>query len=207
MLLLDEPTSALDETTEAEVMLAVDSARVRRTTLIVAHRRATIERADIVVSLSEGKPRSPALARRTNPLVWRAQPRREAALDVTLDNQRLDLSQALDDISAQLTSAVRPYQRTVSGRGRATVNDVAELIGLKKRGGRTELGTVAPRAQEQQRRARVARPGNGAEGAPGLGGSGLGRDQARGREHPRDGAPPARRGRRGAGVQPHPPGM
>jgi hypothetical protein len=50
-----------------------------------------------------------------------------------LDHQRLEFSQAIDDLSAQLTSAVRPYQRTVSGRGRAAVNDVAELLGLKKR--------------------------------------------------------------------------
>jgi ABC-type multidrug transport system fused ATPase/permease subunit len=55
VLLLDEPTSALDDSTESEVMLAIDAARAGRTTVIVAHRRATIERADIVLTLSDGR--------------------------------------------------------------------------------------------------------------------------------------------------------
>ena len=55
ILLLDEATSALDAATERRVQAALDAAAAGRTTLVVAHRLATIRRADAIVVLDEGR--------------------------------------------------------------------------------------------------------------------------------------------------------
>jgi ATP-binding cassette subfamily B protein len=55
ILLLDDPTTAVDARTEAEVLEAIDAARSGRTTLIVANRLATLQRADRVLVLSDGR--------------------------------------------------------------------------------------------------------------------------------------------------------
>jgi ABC-type multidrug transport system fused ATPase/permease subunit len=55
ILLLDEPTSALDAATEALVMDAVDRLLVGRTALVVAHRLATVRRADVVLVVEGGR--------------------------------------------------------------------------------------------------------------------------------------------------------
>ena len=54
ILLLDEATSALDSQTEREVQQALDATMIGRTTLVVAHRLSTIERADRIVVLEHG---------------------------------------------------------------------------------------------------------------------------------------------------------
>lgn len=51
ILILDEATSALDSATEAQIHEALERLTANRTTLVVAHRASTIERADAVVSL------------------------------------------------------------------------------------------------------------------------------------------------------------
>ena len=55
VLLLDEATSALDSQTEREVQLALERTMAGRTTLVVAHRLSTIERADRIVVLEAGR--------------------------------------------------------------------------------------------------------------------------------------------------------
>lgn len=56
VLVLDEATSALDEATEAAVIDALDDLRAQgRTIVIIAHRRSTIARSDIVVKLDKGR--------------------------------------------------------------------------------------------------------------------------------------------------------
>jgi len=55
ILLLDEATSALDATTERRVQVALDAAAAGRTTLVVAHRLATVRRADAIVVLDAGR--------------------------------------------------------------------------------------------------------------------------------------------------------
>jgi ATP-binding cassette subfamily B protein len=55
VLLLDEATSALDAESEHAVQRAVSALAERRTTLIVAHRLATVRRADRIVVLEEGR--------------------------------------------------------------------------------------------------------------------------------------------------------
>jgi ATP-binding cassette subfamily B protein len=55
VLLLDEATSALDAESERAVQLAVDGLSQGRTTLIVAHRLATVKKADRIVVLEAGK--------------------------------------------------------------------------------------------------------------------------------------------------------
>ncbi|SFE93292.1 ATP-binding cassette, subfamily B [Sulfitobacter brevis] len=55
ILLLDEATSALDAQSEREVQAAVDKLSADRTTLIVAHRLATVKKADRIVVLDAGK--------------------------------------------------------------------------------------------------------------------------------------------------------
>ncbi len=55
ILLLDEATSALDAESERLVQQAVDELSKDRTTLIVAHRLATVKKADRIVVFDEGR--------------------------------------------------------------------------------------------------------------------------------------------------------
>ena len=55
LLLLDEATSALDKENEALVQEALDRVSVNQTTIIIAHRLCTIEKADNIIVLKEGK--------------------------------------------------------------------------------------------------------------------------------------------------------
>ena len=55
LLLLDEATSALDAESERLVQDALDSAMRNRTTLVVAHRLATVQKADRIVVLDHGR--------------------------------------------------------------------------------------------------------------------------------------------------------
>jgi ATP-binding cassette subfamily B protein len=55
ILLLDEATSALDAESEHAVQVAVDELAKTRTTLIVAHRLATVKKADRIIVFEGGK--------------------------------------------------------------------------------------------------------------------------------------------------------
>ncbi|MFC3182622.1 ABC transporter transmembrane domain-containing protein [Cypionkella sinensis] len=55
VLLLDEATSALDAESERAVQAAVDHLAKGRTTIVVAHRLATVKRADRIVVLDQGR--------------------------------------------------------------------------------------------------------------------------------------------------------
>ncbi|CAA3012460.1 ABC transporter B family member 19-like [Olea europaea subsp. europaea] len=54
ILLLDETTSALDPESESVVQKAIDKISVGRTTIIIAHRLATVRNADTIVVLDRG---------------------------------------------------------------------------------------------------------------------------------------------------------
>lgn len=55
VLLLDEATSALDAESERLVQSAVETLAIGRTTLVVAHRLATVKRADRIVVFDQGR--------------------------------------------------------------------------------------------------------------------------------------------------------
>ena len=55
VLLLDEATSALDAESERLVQAAVDELAESRTTIIVAHRLATVKKADRIIVMEEGR--------------------------------------------------------------------------------------------------------------------------------------------------------
>jgi subfamily B ATP-binding cassette protein MsbA len=55
ILILDEATSALDAESEGIVQRALENLMRNRTTLIIAHRLATVRNADIIVVLEDGR--------------------------------------------------------------------------------------------------------------------------------------------------------
>ena len=55
VLILDEATSALDNESESLIQTALDASRAGRTTFVVAHRLSTIESADTVLVMDEGR--------------------------------------------------------------------------------------------------------------------------------------------------------
>ena len=55
ILLLDEATSALDADSEYHVQAALDELMQQRTTLIIAHRLATVVHADMIVVMEQGR--------------------------------------------------------------------------------------------------------------------------------------------------------
>ena len=55
LLLLDEATSALDAEAEAAVQLGLKQAMAGRTVLVIAHRLATVQEADQIVVLEQGR--------------------------------------------------------------------------------------------------------------------------------------------------------
>ena len=55
ILIMDEATSSVDAETEALIQEALDRLTLRRTTLVIAHRLATVRRADRIVVLRNGQ--------------------------------------------------------------------------------------------------------------------------------------------------------
>ena len=55
ILLLDEATASLDNESEAMVQDALERLMQERTTLVVAHRLTTVERADLILVLNDGR--------------------------------------------------------------------------------------------------------------------------------------------------------
>jgi len=55
ILILDEATSALDSESERAIQDALDELMQDRTTFVIAHRLTTIENADVIVVMHEGK--------------------------------------------------------------------------------------------------------------------------------------------------------
>lgn len=55
ILILDEATSALDNESERLVQTALDKLMKNRTTIVIAHRLSTVEKADLIVVMNEGR--------------------------------------------------------------------------------------------------------------------------------------------------------
>ncbi|WP_345250417.1 ABC transporter transmembrane domain-containing protein [Pigmentiphaga soli] len=70
ILLLDEATSALDAASERLVQQALDNASHNRSTLVIAHRLATVQQADRIVVLEQGR----IVAQGTHPQLLQSSP-------------------------------------------------------------------------------------------------------------------------------------
>ena len=55
ILILDEATSALDSATEKQVQAAIDEMQKNRTTIVIAHRLSTVQKADRIIVLRRGE--------------------------------------------------------------------------------------------------------------------------------------------------------
>lgn len=55
ILVLDEATSALDLETERQLMKQLDARRKGKTTIIIAHRLSTVENADLILAVEDGR--------------------------------------------------------------------------------------------------------------------------------------------------------
>ena len=55
VLILDEATSALDNESEYHIQRALDNIMANRTTIVIAHRLSTVERADSIVVMDRGQ--------------------------------------------------------------------------------------------------------------------------------------------------------
>tara|TARA_R110002110_G_scaffold66978_1_gene183139 strand:+ start:240067 stop:241914 length:1848 start_codon:yes stop_codon:yes gene_type:complete len=55
VLILDEATSALDNESEHRIQRALETLMVNRTTIVIAHRLSTVEKADMIVVMDEGR--------------------------------------------------------------------------------------------------------------------------------------------------------
>lgn len=55
ILILDEATSALDTESERKIQKALEEAMKERTTLVIAHRLSTVEKADLIIVLDKGE--------------------------------------------------------------------------------------------------------------------------------------------------------
>ncbi|MEK9533803.1 MAG: lipid A export permease/ATP-binding protein MsbA [Halieaceae bacterium] len=55
ILILDEATSALDNESEAAIQASLEQVATGRTTLVIAHRLSTVERADLIVVMDQGR--------------------------------------------------------------------------------------------------------------------------------------------------------
>ena len=67
LLLLDEATSALDAESELAVQQALDRMMHQRTTLVIAHRLATVQKADRIVVVDHGRVVDVGTPRRAGP--------------------------------------------------------------------------------------------------------------------------------------------
>lgn len=55
ILILDEATSALDNESERQVQASLERLMAGRTTLVIAHRLSTVQKADLIVVLDDGR--------------------------------------------------------------------------------------------------------------------------------------------------------
>ena len=116
LLILDEATSSIDTETEQLIQQAIERVMRNRTSIVVAHRLSTIQRADQIIVLHHGEIREQGthqelLAERG--LYWRLY-KLQYADGARSESQELS---GADETATQLQFSGEPLVRTRSGPG------------------------------------------------------------------------------------------
>ncbi|RHZ61470.1 ABC transporter ATP-binding protein [Aspergillus thermomutatus] len=136
VLLLDEATSALDPHAEALVQQALDRASKNRTTIVIAHKLATIRNADNIVVMSKGKiveqGRHEELVGRggTYANLVKAQ---DLSTVQSTDKPDHDIDQEISDASSKSIPSMETYQTAVA-RELGEIQQREDYILYKKTG-------------------------------------------------------------------------
>ncbi|GAB4301276.1 MAG: ABC transporter ATP-binding protein [Oscillatoriaceae cyanobacterium] len=126
ILILDEATSALDTVSEHLVQQAIENLRRDRTTLVIAHRLSTVQKADQIAVLEKG--RLVELGTHEELLTKGGYYNRLYSLQFTSDSQELMLKKARNETLISTSYEIRTRLNPMIGFLRLLVDEVVDSV-------------------------------------------------------------------------------